>query len=241
MTPLPATPASVPAYHLFSTTNNGSSHNGHKGSVSSSHSSTSTNSTSQVHYGPAGYPLYSGAPVPPPPTPAFPGHSFHPGALVHSSSVNSNSSTLSTPTTALPTPDGRPNIDVRISRVLDFLYLGSRRDAADKAMLRSLNIGYILNTTVDVPIYFPDSFHYEQIPIQVCQWVRLGCVAPTTLCANFASFFFRRRTLSTKTFKSTLRLRSTLSTRQKSELRRAFHFLGLAPAGLTFFLIHSPV
>lgn len=75
-----------------------------------------------------------------------------------------------------PPHDGRPNIKVPVSQVLDFLYLGSRREASDKALLKSLNIGYVLNMTADVPNYFPDSFQYQQVPILVSFALRQDAV-----------------------------------------------------------------
>jgi hypothetical protein len=97
---------------------------------------------------------------------------------------SSSSIGVGTPRPALPMPtqtaapaapgpgghlghDGRPNITVPISQVLNFLYLGSRREASDKAQLKSLSVGFVLNMTADVPNYFPDAFQYQQVPILV--------------------------------------------------------------------------
>lgn len=47
------------------------------------------------------------------------------------------------------------------------LFLGNSTNAADRQLLRRLNISYVLNVTPDLPNVFEDDtdFHYLQLPI----------------------------------------------------------------------------
>ena len=49
------------------------------------------------------------------------------------------------------------------------LYVGHKRNAASVETLKALSITHVLNTTADVPHYFPDIFVYKRVG---ALWVR---------------------------------------------------------------------
>lgn len=52
-----------------------------------------------------------------------------------------------------------------VTQVLDYLYIGSIKDAGDLDLLKSLNIGKIINVTIEGSSFFPDEFEYLRIAI----------------------------------------------------------------------------
>lgn len=62
-------------------------------------------------------------------------------------------------------------LSIKPSMILPCLYIGSRRDACDKELLKSLGITNIINATDDCPCHFDDdsSFEYLRIPVKVCK------------------------------------------------------------------------
>eukprot|EP00039_Didymoeca_costata_P013589 m.209551 g.209551 ORF g.209551 m.209551 type:complete len:399 (+) comp15816_c0_seq33:651-1847(+) len=59
-------------------------------------------------------------------------------------------------------------LSIKPSMILPCLYIGSRRDACDKELLKSLGITNIINATDDCPCHFDDdsSFEYLRIPVK---------------------------------------------------------------------------
>uniref|UniRef100_A0A671NXL9 Protein phosphatase Slingshot homolog 1 n=2 Tax=Sinocyclocheilus anshuiensis TaxID=1608454 RepID=A0A671NXL9_9TELE len=51
------------------------------------------------------------------------------------------------------------------SRILDYLYLGSEWNAANFEELQKNNVGYILNVTMEIDNFFPESFTYMNIRV----------------------------------------------------------------------------
>ncbi|XP_051944944.1 protein phosphatase Slingshot homolog 3-like isoform X1 [Xyrauchen texanus] len=51
------------------------------------------------------------------------------------------------------------------SRILDYLYLGSEWNAANFEELQKNNVGYILNVTMEIDNFFPQSFTYMNIRV----------------------------------------------------------------------------
>ncbi|TRY85511.1 hypothetical protein DNTS_011963 [Danionella cerebrum] len=51
------------------------------------------------------------------------------------------------------------------SRILDYLYLGSEWNAANFEELQKNNVGYILNVTMEIDNFFPESFSYMNIRV----------------------------------------------------------------------------
>lgn len=51
------------------------------------------------------------------------------------------------------------------SKILDYLYLGSEWNAANFEELRKNNVGYILNVTMEIDNFFPESFTYMNIRV----------------------------------------------------------------------------
>jgi len=57
-------------------------------------------------------------------------------------------------------------LNIPPSEILPFLYIGSRRDAANTKLLQSLGITHILNATHDCPCFDEASFKYHRIPVK---------------------------------------------------------------------------
>ncbi|XP_060783205.1 protein phosphatase Slingshot homolog 3 [Neoarius graeffei] len=51
------------------------------------------------------------------------------------------------------------------SRILDYLYLGSEWNAANFEELQKNNVGYILNVTMEIDNFFPESFTYMNVRV----------------------------------------------------------------------------
>uniref|UniRef100_A0AAY4C8L3 protein-serine/threonine phosphatase n=1 Tax=Denticeps clupeoides TaxID=299321 RepID=A0AAY4C8L3_9TELE len=51
------------------------------------------------------------------------------------------------------------------SKILDYLYLGSEWNAANFEELQKNNVGYILNVTMEIDNFFPESFSYMNIRV----------------------------------------------------------------------------
>lgn len=55
--------------------------------------------------------------------------------------------------------------DMPASRINDFIFIGSARDAANSTFIKDNGIQFVLNITNDIPNYFSGQCQYQQIPI----------------------------------------------------------------------------
>lgn len=62
--------------------------------------------------------------------------------------------------------NARRILNIPPSEIMPFLYIGSRRDAANTELLQSLGITHILNATHDCPCFDEAAFKYHRIPVK---------------------------------------------------------------------------
>lgn len=51
------------------------------------------------------------------------------------------------------------------SKIFDHVYLGSKWNACNLDELKEIGIGYIINITKEIDNFFPDVFHYYNVPL----------------------------------------------------------------------------
>lgn len=59
-------------------------------------------------------------------------------------------------------------LNIAASEILPFLMVGSRRDAADREVLRKNGVTHVLNSTPDCPCHFKDELVYLRIAVKDC-------------------------------------------------------------------------
>lgn len=57
------------------------------------------------------------------------------------------------------------HVDGGMSMIFDWLYLGARSNAADLQQLTGHHITHIYNTCTESPNFFPNQFHYTNVPV----------------------------------------------------------------------------
>ena len=62
--------------------------------------------------------------------------------------------------------NARRILNIPPSEIMPYLYIGSRRDAANTELLQSLGITHILNATHDCPCFDEAAFKYHRIPVK---------------------------------------------------------------------------
>lgn len=60
----------------------------------------------------------------------------------------------------------RPLLNRNATMILDWLYLGDYDDASNKAELKAMKIGYILNCAIECDNKYPSDFYYKHLQME---------------------------------------------------------------------------